>query len=268
MKKAGLFLFLLLVLTFCSKKEEKSKKNILELTSQDYSVTFEYKDFEKHYGSCVNDSDCAEVKIHYPQLLGKTEVTTKINNGIISILLNEEDEEMRYSSFDEIADSLITEYKSVQKDFEDYHIAWFIHKNLELTGIVKNYLSIKHEETMYTGGANAYYNVNLKNFDLNTGEEVLLNQLIGDGNMNKLLKLGESEFRKLKDIPSNVNLDKSGYWFTDDQFYLPENFSLTDSGFVFFYNLYEIAPRSEGPTELFLSKEKVRDILKNKDLFD
>ena len=269
MKKIGLFSILLLILTFCGKKEEKTSNKIHTLNSDNYTIAFEFKDFEKHYGECVNDSSyCVEVKIHYPRLLDSTEAIKKINRSIKSILLNEEDEEMRYKTFDAIADTMIAEYKSVQKDFGDYNTPWFIHKNFDLAGIVKNYLSIRNEVIMYTGGANEYYNIDLLVFDLNTGKQILLEQLINEDKMNDLLKLGEQEFRKLKGLSPDINIDKSGYWFVDDQFYFPFNYNLTDSGFVFFYNLYEIAPRSEGYTELFISKDKIKDFLKDKNLFD
>ena len=268
MKRIGILLFLLLALTYCSKKEKNTSGNIQTLGADNYTISFEYKDFEKKYGDCVNEENCVEVKIHYPQLLSGTEAIRQINDSIMSLLLNEEDEEMHYQSFDDIADTLIAEYKSVQKEFEDYNIGWFIHKNLELANIVKNYLSVRNEVIMYTGGANDYYNIDLLVFDLNTGKQIEFEQLVREDKLNDLLQLGEQEFKKLKGLSPDINIDKSGFWFVDDQFYFPFNYNLTDSGFVFFYNLYEIAPRSEGYTELFIPKDKIKPFLKNENLFD
>jgi len=268
MKKTIVFSILLLFLFSCGKKKEKPSSDVLTLSSDNFTISFEYKDYEKKYGTCIENSDCAEVKIHYPQLLDGTDAAIQINKALMFILLNEEDEEMHYKSFDEIADSLISEYKFVQNDFKDYQIAWFIHKNLELTGIVQNYLSLKNEETMYTGGANSYYNVDLIVFDLRSGNRMTLNQFIRPDKMRELLNIGEQEFRKMKKLSSNVTIDKSGYWFENDKFYLPYNFSISDSGFIFFYNLYEIAPRSEGYTELFIAKDKLKGLLKNDKFFN
>ncbi|VAX19372.1 hypothetical protein MNBD_IGNAVI01-2285 [hydrothermal vent metagenome] len=167
-----------------------------------------------------------------------------------------------------MTDSLISEYKSVQKDFDDYHIPWFIHKDLELSGIVQNYISLKNEVTMYTGGANDYYNVDLMVFDFSSGKKMLLNQFVRKDKMDVLLKIGENEFRRIKDFSPNISIKKSGYWFENDKFYLPDNFNISDSGFVFFYNLYEIAPRAEGYTKLFIAKDKLKGLLQNDKFFN
>ena len=251
----------------CSDNQKESTSNSFSLSSDTFTITFEYKDYEKKYGACINDTDCAEVRVHYPQLLDGSDAVTHINDAIVSSLMNDDDAEMQYKSFDEIADSLISQYKSVQKEFSEYHTAWFIHKDIELTGIIQNYLSIKNEVTMYTGGANTYYNVNLSVIDLNSGKRQFLTQFIYKDRMNEFLKIGESHFRKIKNISENQTIKETGYWFENDKFYLPENFNISDSGFVFFYNLYEIAPRSEGYTELFIPKEELNDILITNNIF-
>ena len=259
---------LILILSFaCSDKQKKSTSSSLNLSSDTFTIAFEYKDYEKKYGACINDTDCAEVKLHYPQLLDGSDAVAHINEAIVSNFMNDDDEEMLYRSFDEIADSLISQYKSVQKEFSDYHTAWFIHKDAELTGIIQNYLSIKNEVTMYTGGANTYYNVDLSVFNLNSGKQQSLTQFVDKDRMDEFFKIGESQFRKIKHIAENQTIKETGYWFENDKFYLPDNFNISDSGFVFFYNLYEIAPRSEGFTELFIPKEELKNIVNTNKIF-
>jgi len=260
-KKQLTYLLILILLFSCSDKQKKSTNSSHTLSSDTFTIAFEYKDYEKKYGSCINDTDCAEVKLHYPQLLDGNDAVAHINDFIVSSLMNDDDEEMLYRSFDEISDSLISQYKSVQKEFSDYHTAWFIHKTTELTGIIQNYLSIKNEVTMYTGGANSYYNIDLIVIDLNSGKRQSLSSFVSKDKIDELLNIGENHFRKIKDIQENQTIKETGYWFENDEFYLPDNFNISDSGFVFFYNLYEIAPRSEGYTELFIPKEKLKDIL-------
>lgn len=261
--------FLPLVLLFsCSHQEKESTSKTLSISSDKYSITFENIDYEKKYGCCTNDTDCADVKIQYPKLLSGSSGIDLINRNIISQLLSTNDEVMNYKSFDEIADSLFADYKTVQNDFSDYHTAWFIHKSTKLTNIVQNYISFKNEVIIYTGGANNYYNVDLSIFSLNSGKKQSLTQFINKEKMNELLKIGENQFRKIKNISKNQTIKETGYWFKDDKFYLPENFSISDSGFVFFYNLYEIAPRSEGFTELFIPKDELKDIINTNNIFE
>lgn len=262
-------LTLTLILLFsCSDNQKESINKTLSIGSDNFTITFENIDYEKKYGSCTNDIDCAEVKFHYPQLLNGGSAVESINKVIFSQLLNSNDEEMNYNSFDEIADSLFTDYKTVQKDFSDYHTAWFIHKKTELTGIVQNFISLKNEVIIYTGGANNYYNVELSVFDLNSGKKQSLSQFVKIDKMTEFLRIGENQFRKIKNISVDQTIKETSYWFENEKFYLPENFSISDSGFVFFYNLYEIAPRSEGFTELFIPKEELKDIIISNKIFE
>lgn len=263
-----IYLLTLILLFSCSDNLKNSRNKTLSISSNDFTITFDNIEYEKKYGSCTNDTDCADVKIFYPQLLSGSSRIDLINSNIVSQLLSTNDEEMNYKSFDEIADSLFADYQSVQKDFSDYRTAWYIHKSTKLESIVKNYISLKNEVIIYTGGANNYYNVDLSVFDLNSGKKQSLTQFINKDNMTEFLKIGENQFRKIKNIEENQTIKDTGYWFENDKFYLPENFSISDSGFVFFYNLYEIAPRSEGLTELFISKEELKDIIKSNYIFE
>ena len=103
--------------------------------------------------------------------------------------------------------------------------------------------------------------------DLNSGEQQSLIHFIDKDRIEEFYKIGESHFRKVKNISENQTIKETGYWFENDKFYLPDNFIISDSGFVFFYNLYEIAPRSEGYTELFIPKEELNDILLTNNIF-
>jgi hypothetical protein len=110
---------------------------------------------------------------------------------------------------------------------------------------------------MYTGGANAYYNLTFKNFDIVDGSKILLEDIIKTSKLSKVEDIAKEIFIELKKIPANQSFEEAGFWFKDKKFALNDNFAISDSGLVFFYNLYEIAPRSEGTIELFIPKEKL-----------
>jgi hypothetical protein len=75
-----------------------------------------------------------------------------------------------------------------------------------------------------------------------------------------VLKIAESEFRKIKSIPENTATNKE--WFWNGLFYLPDNFAFTDAGLLFHYNSYEIAPYALGATELIIPYEKLNPYFK------
>jgi len=97
---------------------------------------------------------------------------------------------------------------------------------------------------------------------LNNGDEIKLSDIISDLNQNNLTKIAEEEFRKLKNITPDADLEQAGFWFENNKFYLNENFLIGDSSLVFFYNNYEITAYAFGPTELEISYLKIRDLIK------
>lgn len=249
-KKSILITIVFITLISCSQKIEDGE---ITISSEDYSVSYNNKTFEKKITTSPYGQEYIEVKISYPELIEYNESIKVINSSILNqLLFDDEFSKDSCDSFDEIADSLFAEYSCIKSEFEGYSTAWFIHKNLSITGLQNNLLSLKNEVTMYTGGANAYYNVNLSVYDLNNANKVAFEEIIKISKLGEFLIFAERQFKEEKRILENQSVKDAGYWFENDKFFLPDNFNMTDSGLIFFYNLYEIAPRSEGPTELFI----------------
>lgn len=53
----------------------------------------------------------------------------------------------------------------------------------------------------------------------------------------------------------------------DDKFILPANIFVTKDGLLLFYNVYEIAPYSDGTKELLLTYDELKGYI-SPDLFD
>lgn len=56
--------------------------------------------------------------------------------------------------------------------------------------------------------------------------------------------------------------DENGYLFEKGRFVLNDNFTLTQTGIKFLYNVYEIKPYVAGITELEIPYSDLKDILK------
>lgn len=252
-----------MIIAFIGCKENKKNEIISDSDSvksikfDDNQIRYYEKVYFKSYGNSSDSTDYAEVKIEYPEIITVSasydSINSYINNQILNFPFNEE----TYNNIDEIADSLFSSYIEVQKEFDDYHTNWFINSDIKIMGVVKNTISIKTEEAMYTGGANSFYNVIFSNFDISTGNIMNLEDVVNINNLEKLESIGKNIFYKVRNIPENQSLENAGYWFENKSFELNDNFAITDSGLIFFYNLYEIASRAEGTTELFLPKEKI-----------
>jgi hypothetical protein len=244
----------------CSSKEDKTREKESQKTTSfngNKKIQYYNKVYSKRFGNCEDEKDCAELTILYPKLTNSGIYADSINNYILSHILNIPFSEKTHKDFNDIADSLISSYISVQHEFKDYHIGWFIHSKIEFVSSVKNIISVKSNETMYTGGANTYYNLTFANFDITNGTKLSLKNIFDKTNLGKVESIGKDIFIASKNIPTNQSFEEAGFWFKNNKFALNNNFAITDSGLVFLYNLYEIAPRSEGVIELFIPKEKL-----------
>ncbi len=263
MQKILAILFITVLLLGCNKvKENKLNPNSAKVISFDKNeIRYNEKIYHKTYGKCNTNEDCAEIKITFPEIISNGIAYDSINNYIISKTLSLPFNEDKYKSLDEISDSLFSNYIEVQKEFDDYHTGWYIKSNILFLGIMKNIISLKSVEEIYTGGANTFYNVDFANFNLTSGKKIRITDIIPKENLSSLEKISKNVFCELKKIKDG-NFEKAGYWFKNKKFELNNNFAITDSGLVFFYNLYEIAPRSEGTTQLFIPKKIITHLTK------
>jgi hypothetical protein len=160
----------------------------------------------------------------------------------------------------------IQDYEEFIKEFPDSYQSWFIERTGEVKLNKENIFSIDFMEYSFTGGAHPNTYVTFKNFNLNDGEEINLDDLFPKDKQQELTKIAEAEFRKLKELTSEADLGEAGYWFENNEFYLNDNFLITDSSLVFYYNNYEITAYAFGPTELEIPYLKIKNLLNEKSL--
>ena len=122
----------------------------------------------------------------------------------------------------------------------------------------KNFLCLSIASFNYAlGAAHGTFTMNVINFDLTTGNKITLDELIEP-----------SKFKALKSLAKKKFLQQNGaggWWFTteDQPFELAEVFALERKGIRFIYQQYEIGPYMAGLPEVFLSKEEVKNLLKD-----
>ncbi len=77
-----------------------------------------------------------------------------------------------------------------------------------------------------------------------------------------LTRLAEQSFRRKYNIPARQSWKDAGYWFEEEEFYLPRNFGLLEDRIVFQYNSYEIAPHAAGLPEVSLRYQDINTLLR------
>lgn len=249
------FLFGLIVIVSCGKKDPSAENKL----------KFEFVKYSKQSAGCdslINDS-CAKIKIEFPQIteFNNTDVKNKINQSIESLFSMNENADPDSINFDEEMNDFISNYEEFTNEFPESFQAWFIEK----TGDVKlnrgNIFSIDYMEYSYTGGAHANSMIEFKNYNLSNGDEITLDEIIQPDKQDDLTKIGENEFRKVKELSAEADLGQAGFWFENNEFYLNDNFLITDSSLVFYYNNYEITAYAYGPTELIIPFSKIKSLV-------
>ena len=216
----------------------------------------------------LRNDNCAEIKIEFPQisLLEDEIVKEKINKSISDLFSQDILGGTKSNDFETMMKGFIEEYESFTNEFPESFQSWFIERTGEVKLNKENIFSIDYMEYSYTGGAHPNTYVTFKNFSLLDGEEIALDQIISTDKQNELTSIAEAEFRKLKSLTSADDLGQAGFWFENDKFYLNDNFLITDTSLVFYYNNYEITAYAFGPTEFEILYTKIKNLFKENSL--
>lgn len=159
------------------------------------------------------------------------------------------------------ASSFIKDFEDMRKEMPDVMpYQW------ETTGTVmlnrSGVLTVSLSTNAYTGGAHGSYNTEYFVFDAETGKRLKIADVFIPGYEVSLDALIDTRFRETKGLTNAdpLNGEKGGLF--EDVIRHNENFAVTDQGITFFYNPYEIAPFSEGPTEINLTWQEVNPLLR------
>lgn len=256
--------FLILLLTSCSKKE-KELKTVSQIDSLNYKIV----KFEKKWGNCSQFHDsCVTVKISYPFFLSdKFNIgADSANNYIHKEMFAGISKSKNVTNLNDLANIIIKERNNLIKKFSNYNIPWELIRNVKVIFNQNNILTLKILKFSFLGGAhpntyNIFYNLNIS-----TGKQISLIELIHPNSLRTITEKAEKIFRKLKHIGPNANLNNFHFWFKNDKFYLPDNFAITKTGLLFYYNPYEIAPYSEGPTSLLVPYKQIEGLINKRGL--
>ena len=112
----------------------------------------------------------------------------------------------------------------------------------------------------FTGGAHGLETMDYLNIDLKTGKVLRLADIITEGRKQDLSKLLTRKLKMMNKIPEAQKLSDNGYFV--DEIQPTDNFYLMPGGIGFLYNHYDIAPYSFGATDIFLSGDEVRDLIR------
>lgn len=252
-----------------------SPQKDFETTSD--TLTYTIKTFEKHSKNCISkDSLCATVKFQYPEFESNA-FNQILKNEILTIYYDENDHtKSRPKNFEELANPFIKDYDMKLKEGREYvreanavneggfmAMPWYMEANAIVQRQTEKYVILHTNTNWFMGGNHPismeyFYVYNRNNF-----KRILLDDLFKEGYDQKLLSIAEAIFRKQENLKSADKLsEEAGYFFENQRFILNDNFTLTEKGLKFLFNVYEIKPYASGITELEIPYEKLKEILR------
>ncbi|HEX3036675.1 MAG TPA: lysozyme inhibitor LprI family protein [Thermodesulfobacteriota bacterium] len=227
---------------------------------------YQIKKFEQQYGDCDDsEKNCVSLDIQYPEITESPSkvATDSVNDFARKFVLRPIFEGKNPEAFQELMNQFVETYKSVQKEIKpDYAFGWSVERDVEVIYNTPKVLSLSLSEYSFTGGAHPNSFINYASFNMSTGEEIRLSDILIDGYGSDLNRIAEKEFRKIREMKPDESLEDAGFWFENNKFSLNDNFAIIEEGLIFYFNSYEIAPYVMGPTEIVLSYEDFKHLIK------
>jgi hypothetical protein len=262
-KKISGALLVFCFITSCFTEKETSTTEVTEDSEVYIELLSEERNYEKSAGECGADSSsCTTVTLVYPYFSGTLNPTAeqKINTRIQSALTDHVlYDSATYESVEAFSNSFISDYEDVKKEFDEA-FGWKYEGNAEVLRNDSMAVVVEVKKYSYTGGAHGMQIVEYLNFDPSTGEIISLEDVF-TGDYKPLLNRQVKEaFIKSKNLTPEDDLSDHGFMFENDTYY-SENFAILPTEIVFYYNQYEVAPYSAGPSEVRVSLVRLKSIL-------
>ena len=230
-------------------------------------LLFQNRHLEKTYGDTQKDGvPLAKIAIEYPFFSGRSEETVNsVNTYVMNYLITELSKylpggQKGAADLEQVSEMFLDGYADFHNAFPDSPQRWSLELNGAVVYAAPVIVTIRIELTAYTGGAHSNYRATYHCFSVISGKKLALEDIITDE--QELTSRAEKKFRAMKNLREADSLKDAGFWFDSDTFALNDNFGVTETGLLFFYNPYEIAPWAMGSTELAIPFEEIRTLLK------
>ncbi len=254
---------------------DKEKQDVTqpEVVPSATFITYELRDINDKKGPCATDSSsqpCLNVDINYPIITkgGSQQVLDSVNKGIKEDIFSYAFIKETPKSFESLIDEISDEYEAILKEFPDYTNPWSLEISSDIIFQAPKFISVATTIFSYTGGAHPNSYLVYKSYDLQTGKAIALGDILRADFEQDLYRSAEIEFRMNNKIPPSQDLSESGFFFEDEEFKLNDNFAIIDKSLIFYFNPYEIASYSRGPSELELKLTDYADMIKSGSVID
>lgn len=253
MRYVGTVLILSVLFCSCSKEIEKVTP-----------VSFEMKTFRtESKGGCKSDTlQCAYFEVSYPEFSGLDTSVVHVLKRKMDAAVSLGNPESQGQTMQQIGDIFILDYDDFKSEIPESFGGWHYKAKIAVEVLTDTLLSLSVHDEYYTGGVHGGSGVYFININPKTGAEFTLDNFLKPDYNEALTTLGNHAFREARQLGDTASLSESYFEFPENKFELNKNYGFKKEGIVFFYNNYEIAPYSAGPTEVLIPYEDLRDWIK------
>lgn len=270
MKKCAEIIFYSFLIAVFSCCGNNAKKNDNAPMAEEIAVTpFEY---HQTFKLSEHASESPTLKFDFSLSLievGDSTATDNINQAIAYTLFESADKSIEKACENFIAQrkkeylELLPEY--INSKDNDMPAVWFYNYYIADSEVKRGYrdyinYTIMWEE--FTGGAHpsSYYTV--LNFNPETGEEIVLDDILKENYEEPLTDILINNLAKQLQVENIEGIKEKGYLYQDNGMFISNNFILDNEKIVFIYNRYEIAPYALGDIMIDVTYEELKDLLK------
>ncbi|MEP2936380.1 MAG: DUF3298 domain-containing protein [Gilvibacter sp.] len=214
--------------------------------------------------TACNNKKCPEITVDF-EALNPThplaDAINKENEKFVAAIISSAVMPDEYAvTVNEAVDSFVINFQDYMGDFPQAVEMY----ELDIQNFVAfsddQYISFETDFYTYTGGAHGYSGQEYLVLDAQTGAQLLLDEIVKDE--AAFTKFAEMEFRKQNEIPISENINSTGFWFDEDEFYLSETYGFSQDGFEVIYQVYDISSYADGPVTLSFTWDQIKPYLK------
>ena len=254
MTRLLIFLAGSILLLCCQKKEEAPAP----------AFTYELANFRvESEGGCRADSSrCASYEVSYPLFKGLDSAVVKSLMQQIDASVSMGNPEAQGESMETIGKKFVSDFDEFREEMPDYGMGWYYEARVDVEILTDTLLSLSVKEEYFTGGAHGGHGTYFININPRTGAEFTLANYFKPQFEEPLRQIGDRMFRREHEIADTASLQENMFEFADDRFHLNDNYGFTRDGLVFYYNNYEIAAYAAGPTEVRISYDSLKELMR------
>lgn len=162
------------------------------------------------------------------------------------------------SAYREFASNFLRQFET-EAPGEQLKAYWHADIHVRVLLESPDFTAVVCEKDYFTGGLHDLYDHQFINYDKRTHRLITLESQLKPNTQGQLKSIAERIFRKDEHLSSADELE--GYFFENNKFDLPANFTITDKGLLFFYEYYEIKPFAAGTTQLVIPFTELKGLV-------